>query len=207
MAKFLEDGPLNPYIHTRWNPKTGKIDPIKTKNLKKKEKTIKIETNIIQDEIDDESREEKIIIDPLAFFNRKKKLGGVVDLAVQQKSNVVPTSPNSSTTNSNQVSLPQIISNNNSSNNNNSNSNNNKSRHNSGTDSPSQSSFTTKYSSNSLIDQNICNQMFAIVNEIDDISHPKPYRLNGMTREEKISFNKQTNDRKNNLLKQCEEIA
>ena len=56
-------------------------------------------------------------------------------------------------------------------------------------------------------DQNISNQLFAIMNEMDDISHPKPYRFTSLTREEKISFNQQTNERKLEILKQCDEIA
>lgn len=193
ILKFLEDGPLNPYIHTRWNPKTGKIDPKKSKKSMKNENNIKkVTSNIIQDDIEEESLIDEVVVDPLAFFHRKKKLGGVVDLAIQQKT--VLSSADSSafnTEDSNIVSLPQILV--------------AKNSKNERVDSPSQSS---KHSSTKInTDQNICNQIFAIVNNMDDISHPKPSNYNLMSRDEKKAYKRAENERKFILLKQCEEIA
>jgi hypothetical protein len=203
--KFLEDGPLNPYFHTRWNPKTGRVEPLTSQKPKKIKK--KTKKKVIIDLVDDESSSLEIkepTIDPLAFLNRKKKLGGVVDLALKKRDSLVPTVLTSlpsfhTISNGNDVgsgdgspiSLPQIS----------------KQRSDRGDMSPlsTQRSITQVISSTDQQQQRaLFNQIYSMVTEIDDLTHPKPLMT---TREEKNAWTRQTEERKVDLVKQCEEIA
>jgi hypothetical protein len=190
IKKFLEDGPLNPYFHSRWNPKTGKVEPLQSKKPKKKKKNKgKNIQLIVEEEIDEKSAHEEVVLDPFAFLNRKKKLGGVVDLALKERASMIalPSTPSSAST---PLTLPRILSSNQS------------------VKSSSSPLSTTRESLvPSDLNQTIFKQIYALMSQIDDLSHPKPYRPNGMTREEKLSQTQLTEERKFTLIKQCEEIA
>lgn len=183
--KFLEDGPLNPFFHIRWNPRTGRVEPLTSNTPKKKKRKSNKKKIIVEEVIDDESSVGDVKIDPFAFLNRKKKLGSVVDLAVQQRETIQATPISPPTSAQNSTALPPISSN------------------------FSQKSFEESPLSTSRIktEQIVFNQIYSLMSEIDDISHPKPYRPNGMTRAEKLSWNRLSDERKLNIVKQCEELA
>jgi hypothetical protein len=194
IKKFLEDGPLNPYFHKRWNPKTGKVEPLVLTKPKKKKKKEGPKIQIVtEEEFDEKSSHEDIILDPFAFLNRKKKLGGVVDLALKQRASIIelPSSPSSSSS-SHAVTLPHLSPSNRSV----------KSLNVSSASSPSSTAGADVDPSTMIF-----KQIYTLMSEIDDLSHPKPYRPNGMTREEKLSLSRMTEERKMNLVKQCDEIA
>jgi hypothetical protein len=203
--KFLEDGPLNPYFHIRWNPKTGRVEPM-TANKPKKKKKLKKKI-VLEDLVDDESssqEKKETLVDPLAFLNPKKKLGGVVDLALQKRDSLVPpimsSSPfpalsggdsNGGKDDLSPISLPQISS-----------------TSMRGVVSPlsTQRTIPQVSSTDQQQQQALFYQLYSMINEIDDITHPKHFPV-GMTKEEKNSWTRQTEERKVNLVRQCEEIA
>ena len=189
VSKFLEDGPLTPIFHTRWNPRTGKVDPLPTLNVPKKKKKKKKVIQRTQVDDDDNSSivksgENSVELDPYAFLSQKRDLSSIVGLALSSK--VAQSAPEASDALS-EVSMA-----------------------------PSVPSLTSEDSDEegpiddaqreAMLRQNVFNQLYAYMQDVDAIRHPTPY-LPSMTRAARREWKSQELERKLRLVMKCEDIA
>lgn len=196
LSKFIDDGPLNPMFHTRWNPRTGKVDPLPTKEVAKKKKKKKkkaIERQASED--DDSSVLMPADTDPFAFLTSSKKktdLLGVVDQAVRRQSEAKALLTDIITDDLAGPDGDEV----------------------SEVSGDADSSVDTQsldtlslQEKEVMLKEKVFNQIFAIMDEVDDIRNPKPYKPEGWTKADKAQRRRQIEDRKMRLVEICEEIA
>jgi hypothetical protein len=197
LSKFIEDGPLTPMFHNRWNPRTGKIDPLPTKNPVKKKKKKKKE---VVDVSDDEESSVAMDSNPFAFLTKKTDLGDIAMLAARLQSppkdglqvdtydlalggaagdNVSEVSPGSHLggeslqTEEDKEDLDPL----------------------------------SRAQKEAALKQNVFNQLWAMMEEVDSIRNPRPYRKEGWSKADKKAYRLAEQDRKLQLIATCEAIA
>lgn len=190
ISKFIEDGPLNPMFHNRWNPRTGKVDPLPLiKPIKKKKKKKKVIVEASDDE--DSSVRGSIETDPFDFLTKKTSLAAVVDMALLQSTPLIDGVDNGDLAiavegdNMSDVSVEGE----------------------SLRSKLDEDDMNARAEKEATLKQNVFNQLWAMIDEIDSIRNPKPYRQEGWSRAEKKAYRVAEQDRKLQLINTCEAIA